>query len=56
MGIGKIVRGLGKVGLALEGLGYAVAAGRALVRAVKGRPSNREPTGDADVDIATRSE
>ncbi|WP_311269761.1 hypothetical protein [Sphingobium sp. WCS2017Hpa-17] len=42
MGLGKIARGLGKVGLAIEGLGYIVAAGRALVRAVKGDPSDTE--------------
>ncbi|MEO7468951.1 MAG: hypothetical protein ABIV36_18185 [Sphingobium limneticum] len=38
MGLGKITRGLGKVGLAFEALGYVVAGGKALVRAVKGAP------------------
>jgi hypothetical protein len=41
MGIGKIARGLGKVGLLIEGVGYIVAAGRALVRSVKGDPTER---------------
>lgn len=36
MGLGKIARGLGKVGLAFEALGYVVAGGKALIRAVKG--------------------
>lgn len=41
MGIGRFARGLGKVGLAIEGLGYIVAAGRALVTAIKGDPAAR---------------
>ena len=42
MGLGKIARGAGKIGLAIEGLGYIVAAGRALVTAIKGDPSDTE--------------
>lgn len=42
MGLGRLARRLGKVGLAIEGLGYIVAAGRALMRAAKGDPSNTE--------------
>ncbi|MGW8204417.1 hypothetical protein ACWGM0_17960 [Sphingomonas bisphenolicum] len=38
MGIGKIARGLGKVGMLIEGAGYLVVAVRAVVRAVKGDP------------------
>ncbi|MBZ9649983.1 hypothetical protein K9B33_20830 [Sphingobium sp. 3R8] len=38
MGIGKIARGLGKVGMLVEGVGYLVATGRALVKAIKGDP------------------
>lgn len=41
MGLGKITRGLGKVGLAFEALGYVVAGARALVRAVRGAPDGR---------------
>ncbi|WP_313333229.1 hypothetical protein [Sphingobium yanoikuyae] len=39
MGLGKITRGLGKVGLAFEALGYVWSAGGALVKAIKGKPS-----------------
>lgn len=53
MGLGKIARQLGKVGLAIEGLGYIVAAGRAVVKAVRGDPdksagSRAESSGSAD--------
>jgi hypothetical protein len=41
MGLGKITRGLGKVGLAFEALGYVVTGGKALVRAIKGAPGAR---------------
>mgnify|MGYP007095394611 CR=1 FL=1 len=41
MGLGKITRGLGKVGLAFEALGYVVAGAKALVRGVKGAPGAR---------------
>jgi len=41
MGLGKITRGLGKVGLAFEALGYVVAGAKALVRSVKGAPGAR---------------
>jgi hypothetical protein len=41
MGIGKIARGVGKVGLLLEGLTYAVAAGKALMQTIKGDPAAR---------------
>ncbi|MAN12428.1 MAG: hypothetical protein CMN63_08510 [Sphingobium sp.] len=41
MGLGKIARGLGKVGLLIEGVGCIVAAGRALVRSIKGDPAER---------------
>lgn len=38
MGLGKITRGAGKVGMLIEGLGYIVAAGRGLVKALRGDP------------------
>ncbi len=41
MSLGKITRGLGKVGLALEALGYVVTAAKALGRAVKRAPDAR---------------
>ncbi|WIA58080.1 hypothetical protein N6H05_09895 [Sphingobium sp. WTD-1] len=41
MGLGKITRGLGKVGLAFEALGYVAAGAKALVRAVRGAPGAR---------------
>jgi len=41
MGLGKITRTAGKVGLAFEALGYVVAGAKALVRAVKGAPDTR---------------
>lgn len=37
MGLGKITRGLGKVGLALEAIRYIVLGGAAIVNAVRGR-------------------
>lgn len=43
MGLGKITRGLGKVGLAFEALGYVWSAGGALVKQVKGKRSGRNP-------------
>jgi|GEM_PF-1072424 hypothetical protein len=39
MGLGKITRGLGKVGLAFEALGYVWSAGGALVKAIRGKQS-----------------
>lgn len=47
MGIGKIARGLGKVGLLIEGLGYVVSAGKALIVAVKRRPSEEQADNSA---------
>ena len=41
MGLGKITRGLGKVGLAFEARGYVVAGAKALVRAIKRAPDAR---------------
>jgi hypothetical protein len=38
MGLGKITRGLGKVGLALEAIRYIVLGGAAIVNAVRGKP------------------
>lgn len=52
MGLGKIARGLGKVGLAFEALGYVVAAAKALSRAIKGAPDAR-PVDEGDPDKAT---
>ncbi|AYO78304.1 hypothetical protein [Sphingobium yanoikuyae] len=55
MGLGKITRGLGKVGLAFEALGYVWAAGGALVKAVKG--ASKEPIDsirDTDESASTR--
>jgi hypothetical protein len=43
MGLGKITRGLGKVGLAFEALGYVWSAGGALVKAIRGKRSARDP-------------
>lgn len=54
MGLGKITRGFGKIGLAFEALGYVVTGGKALVRAVRGAPDERrdderqEAGGDSD--------
>ena len=42
MGLGRFARGLGKVGLAIEGLGYIVAASRALVKVIRVDPSDTE--------------
>ena len=39
MGLGKITRGLGKVGLAFEALAYVWSAGGALVKAIRGKRS-----------------
>ncbi|QJR00863.1 hypothetical protein HH800_00820 [Sphingobium yanoikuyae] len=39
--MGKITRGLGKVGLALEALGYVVIAAKAIGRAIKRAPDAR---------------
>lgn len=56
MGLGKITRGLGKVGLAFEALGYAWSAGSALVRRVKGKRSGRNPGDGAGIpDEGTRN-
>ena len=57
MSLGKIARGAGKVGLLIEGIAYIVAAGRALVKAVKGDPAARRDDGvrqdrDGDTDAA----
>lgn len=49
MGLGKITRGLGKVGLAFEALGYVWSAGSALVKRVKGKRSGRNPGDGAGV-------
>lgn len=38
MGLSKITRGLGKVGLALEAIRYIVLGGAAVVNAVRGKP------------------
>ncbi|MDV5823107.1 hypothetical protein [Sphingobium naphthae] len=37
MGLGKITRGIGKVGLALEAIRYIVLGGVAVVNAVRGK-------------------
>lgn len=42
MGLGRIARGLGKVGLLIEGVGYVVAAGKALAAAITRRPSQEQ--------------
>lgn len=53
MGLGRIARGLGKVGLLIEGVGYVVTAGRALWRAVRGsRSQQADDRGASDGDIA----
>lgn len=50
MGLGKITRGLGKVGLALEALGYVIAGGKAVVKVIKGKGSDdqRAAAGQGD--------
>lgn len=48
MGIGKIGRGLGKVGLLLEGARLAYVAGRALYHAVRNRPAVNAPAAIED--------
>ena len=42
MGLGKITRGLGKVGLAIEAARYAWIGGKALWEAVRGQRSKEE--------------
>lgn len=49
MGLGKITRGLGKVGLAFEAVGYVWSAGSALVKQVKGKRSGRNPGDGAGI-------
>jgi hypothetical protein len=49
MGLGKITRGLGKVGLAFEALGYAWSAGSTLLKRMKGKRSGRNPGDGAGV-------
>ena len=44
MGLGKLTRDLGKVGALLEVVGYVIAGGKRLVRAVKGDPAARWDT------------
>lgn len=41
MGLGKITRGLGKVGLAIEALGYVVTAAKALGAAIRRSKSDK---------------
>jgi hypothetical protein len=45
MGLGRIARGLGKVGLLIEGGVYVLTAVRALTKALKGDPAARRDTG-----------
>jgi tagatose-1,6-bisphosphate aldolase len=60
MGIGKITRTAGKVGLAMEVGRYAFLAGRALWRAVKSRDrpatSNQQPDREHQPNGDNRSE
>lgn len=49
MGLGKITRGLGKVGLAFEAVGYVWSAGSALVKQIKGKRSGRNPGDGAGI-------
>lgn len=51
MGLGKIARGLGKVGQMIEGVGYVWLAGAALIRAVRGKR-----LGEASQDAVLRDE
>jgi hypothetical protein len=44
MGLSKLTRGLGKVGLAVEGVAYLAAAGRTLFAAL--RPRSTDPVAD----------
>lgn len=57
MGLGKIARGAGKVGLALEAAGYIWQAGSALWRMVRGARSKQraDSVGDAQVDPGQHS-
>ncbi|MGW8202963.1 hypothetical protein ACWGM0_10500 [Sphingomonas bisphenolicum] len=51
MGIGKIARGLGKVGMLIEGLGYVVAAGQTLAKAIRGASPVPDAGGDSPIDV-----
>ncbi|WP_313337455.1 hypothetical protein [Sphingobium yanoikuyae] len=48
--MGKITRGLGKVGLAFEALSYAITGGKAVMRAIKGNRSDEQPQKEPDAD------
>lgn len=50
MGLGKITRGLGKVGLALEAIRYIVLGGAAIVNAVRGKPIEEKQDSDDEDD------
>ncbi len=43
MGLGKITRAAGKIGLAIEVLTYVVRGGKALVSAIRGKRSPVDP-------------
>lgn len=49
MGIGKLARGLGKVGMLIEAGRLAYLAGAALVRAVKGRRDAQQERSDSSM-------
>ncbi|MGA1853022.1 hypothetical protein VH570_19500 [Sphingobium sp. HT1-2] len=56
MGLGKITRGLGKVGLALEAVRYIVLGGAAVVDAVRGKPvEEKEDSAGEDGDRADKA-
>lgn len=47
MGIGKLTRAAGKIGLAVEGLTYLWQAGSALFAAIRGK-SSQQPTSEIE--------
>ncbi|QHD68236.1 hypothetical protein GS397_15080 [Sphingobium yanoikuyae] len=56
MGLGKITRGLGKVGLALEAIRYIVLGGAAVTDAVRGKPvEEKEDSAGEDGDSADQT-
>lgn len=56
MGLSKITRGLGKVGLALEAVRYIVLGGAAVVNAVRGKSvEEKENSAGEDDDPADQT-
>lgn len=56
MGLGRLARRLGTIGMVIEGVGYVVTAGVRIVRAIKGDPAEsrdarQDRIGDSDVAV-----